>query len=560
MDASDWRSVAAVFEELEGRSIRSVEELIRWVEDRSELEAVLSEAGARLNNRQFQNTADQEARETFQRFLVEVSAPASRAFARLNERFVSSPYVGELPQARFAQYVRMIRNELELYREENVRLATEESAVAQRYNMVTGGLKAQLEGRWFVLPEMTQFLKDPDRGRRREAWEGVNAAWRLVEGEIDEILDELVAIRTRMARNAGFESYRDYRHRAMGRFDYTPEDCLRFHASIERHFVPLLGRRLALRKRRMGLDPLRPWDTAVDPAGRPPLRPFSSVEQLIDAVIEIRSRISPELGAMTRHQREQGLLDLETRPDKARVGYNAPLLESGWPFIFMNATGLHSDLVILLHESGHATHAYCMRDEPITAYRLTPPEASELASMSMELLSMTHWDLVYPEPRDHYRAAMDQLESIISGLPSTMMIDAFQHWMYTHPGHTHAERRACWRSLHERFSTGLVDYTGHEEVIATGYQRIPHLFFAPLYYIEYGIAQFGALQVWRNVLADREEGVARYMAALRLGSSRPLPEIYAAAGVRFDFSDALAAELAGFLEERLELYEERAGG
>jgi len=528
---------------------------MRWIEDRNELLAVLSEVRETLNNRRFQNTADLAAAEEHERFVDHVGSPAEPLFAELDRQFLTSPLLAQLPHDRYGQYIRVLRNEIELFREENVALGAEETKVSQQYNAIIGGLTVPFEGGEYVMPQMSQFLHDDDRSRRQAAWEAMSNVLLSIEEDIHPVLDRLIELRGQMARNAGFPNYRDFRHRELGRVDYSPADCFQFHDSVQTYFLPLYKRILEKRREQMRLDVLKPWDLAVDPKGRPPLRPCPTVDSLIDAVIEIRSRIAPQLGEMTRHQRDNGLLDLETRQNKAQVGYNVPLLERGFPFVFMNVTGLHSDLIVLLHESGHATHTYSTRTERIVRYRLNPSEVSELASMSMELISMRHWDVVYSHPEDLQRAIADQLEGIISGLPHTMMIDAFQHWLYTQPDHSHQERNRAWAAIHDRFSTGMIDRTGWEHLTEIGWQRVFHLFLAPMYYIEYGIAQFGALQIYRNYLRDPADAVEKYLRALQLGSSRPIPEIYAAAGIKFDFSDQTARELSEFCAEQLEKYD-----
>ncbi|MDB6078871.1 MAG: hypothetical protein JWO82_2618 [Akkermansiaceae bacterium] len=397
---------------------------------------------------------------------------------------------------------------------------------------------------------MALFLEEPDRALRQEAWERI-AARRLQDvDKVEEIFERLLDLRTRIARNAGFEDYRDYAFRRLGRFDYSAADCLEFHASIERTVVPALKHLQARRSEQLGLFPLRPWDGAVDPLGRPPLRPFKNVAGLVAGSQRVFDQLDSGLGAGFQLMQDQRLLDLANREGKAPGGFQTALREARLPFIFMNAVGQQRDVETILHEAGHAFHTLAARERDLDAYRSAPIEFCEVASMSMELLGNEFIEEFY-SPAEARRARRKHLEGIVRILTWVPVVDAFQHWVYTHPGHSRTERSAEWIRLLDRF--GDVDWSGLEEQRAASWHRVLHLFVVPFYFVEYGIAQLGALQVWANSKRDKAGAMSDYKAALALGGSRPLPELFAAAGCRFRFDQATIAPLVEMLEAELRL-------
>jgi oligoendopeptidase F len=397
---------------------------------------------------------------------------------------------------------------------------------------------------------MAPFLEETDRALRQEAWELV-ARRRLADRDaIDDLFDEMVALRVEVAQEAGFDSYVDYAYRNRERFDFGVADAESFQEGIERVVVPLVRRLQEERRRALGVEALRPWDLAVDPLGRPPLRPFTEAETLAEGSERIFADVDPELGAQFSYLRTHGLLDLANRKGKAPGGYQTTLEDDRLPFIFMNAVGLDGDVRTLLHEGGHAFHALASRGEPLAAYREAPIEFCEVASMSMELLGARDLGMFYG-PDDCERSYRQLLEGIVLILPWIATVDAFQHWIYRNPGHSRDDRRAAWVTIHERFG-GIVDWSGYEDARASLWHRQLHIFLYPFYYIEYGIAQLGALQVWLNALGDRAGAVAAYRRALALGGSRPLPELFAAAGARFDFSEATLGPLMEAIGRELE--------
>jgi oligoendopeptidase F len=447
-----------------------------------------------------------------------------------------------------------MKNHVELFRPENVALETEEAKLCQQYQKLSGSLTVNFRGEERTLVQMGRYLEEPDRVLRQEAWELV-AHRRLREVEkFEDIFDQLIDLRERVARNAGFNNYRDYAFRRLGRFDYTPEDCDQFHGAVAREIMPVVRELHSERRRQMGIDKLhpghlRPWDLAVDPQNRPPLKPFAEVGEMVSRTQKIFEKLDPGLAGGFQEMQDLHLLDLDNRKGKAPGGYQQNLSESRLPFIFMNAIGLQRDVETILHEAGHAFHALAARDEDLYAYRSAPIEFCEVASMSMELLGNEFLEEFYPATQAS-RARRTHLEGIIGFFPWMATVDAFQHWIYTHPGHSRAERAAAWLELMDRFG-GDVDWTGHEAARAHLWHRQLHIFLHPFYYVEYGIAQLGALQVWANSKRDKVKALADYKNSLALGGSRPLPDLFAAAGCPFRFDAATIRPLIKLAQEEL---------
>jgi oligoendopeptidase F len=551
LNAGDWAQLEPLLGELERRSLDTPEALERWLLDRSELAAVIQEEGAIRYIRMTCQTDNPDYEQAYLHFVEEIEPQLKPRFHRLDELYMRSPARSRLPQERYFVLDRKIQNSVELFREENVPLETEEEKAGQPYRKIMAAMTVHYDGKEQTLQQMARYLEEPQRQIRHEAWERI-VERRLKDREkLDEIFDELLKIRQRIAENAGFANYREYAFRKRERFDYTPEDCERFHRAIERHIVPLMRDLQRWRREKLGVDELRPWDLQVDPEGKPPLRPFSKADELIEGCREIFERVDPELSAQFRCLAELDLLDLESRKGKAPGGYQATLEEHRLPFIFMNAVGRDSDVRTLLHEGGHAFHTFATRDEPLIAYRHAPLEFAEVASMGMELLSAPHLSVFY-SPEEAERSRKRHLEGIVTLLSWIATIDAFQHWIYTHPGHTRKEREAKWLELHERFG-GIESWEGYEEALRSDWQRQAHLYLHPFYYIEYGIAQLGALGIWLHSQRDYREAVQLYRRALALGGSRPLPKLFQAAGLPFDFGEEAVGRAATGLRYTLGL-------
>ncbi|MBY0435806.1 MAG: M3 family oligoendopeptidase, partial [Cyclobacteriaceae bacterium] len=369
---------------------------------------------------------------------------------------------------------------------------------------------------------------------------------------LDELYSKLVQLRHRVAVNASFSNFRDYMFKSYGRFDYTPQDCFAFHDSISSEVVPLLEELAEKRKEQLNVEALRPWDKAVDVEGRPALKAFVGGKDLTEKSIECFKRLDPFLGDCLSTMNAMGHLDLESRKGKAPGGYNYPLAEIGVPFIFMNATSTLRDMTTIMHEGGHAIHNFLTKDLSLGDFKSPPMEVAELASMSMELISMDHWDVFFSKPEDLKRARLEQLEDIIETLPWVATIDKFQHWVYENPNHTLSRRKQQWNIVFQEFADTVTDWRGLEEVRDFLWQKQLHLYEVPFYYIEYGMAQLGAIAVWRNYRQNKKQGLEGYLNALRLGNLRTIPEIYRAAGIKFDFSRPYIKELMDFVRKEID--------
>jgi oligoendopeptidase F len=561
LDLGDWPQIAPLFDQLEARAAKakSAAELERWLLDWSEFNAALDEEASRRYIAMTCHTDNADAEKAYLHFVEHVEPQLKpRQFAlekiyirrrdELNESQTltaaggndgtrgTRPSESRPSENRHFVFDRDLKNHVELFRPENVALETEDAKLCQQYQKLIGAQTVKFRGEEKTLVQMGRYLEEPDRALRQEAWELV-AHRRLVDvDKCEEIFDELIKLRTQIAKNAGFENYRDYAFRQKCRFDYTPENCVQFHDAIEKEIVPAIREIHDERKRQLKLEKLRPWDLAVDPQNRAPLKPFAEVGEMVSRTQKIFNRLDAELAVGFQQMQDLKLLDLDNRKGKAPGGYQSTLSEARVPFIFMNAIGLQRDVETILHEAGHAFHAQATRDEDLYAYRGAPIEFCEVASMSMELLGNEFLEEFYPAAEAN-RARKTHLEGIIGFFPWMATVDAFQHWIYTHAGHSRAERKAAYLQLMDRFG-GDVDFSGFEEVRAHSWHRQLHIFIHPFYYVEYGIAQLGALQVWANSKADKAKALGDYKKSLALGGSRPLPELFHAAGCKFQFDAA----------------------
>ncbi len=536
MDWGDGSQIAVLFDRLETIAARckNAADFESWLLDWSELHAAVDEESSRRYIAMTCHTNNAEAEKAYLHFVEHIEPQLKPRQFKLEQIYLGHSLRGKLPHERYEVFDRNTKVHVELYRDENVPLETEEARLSQQYQKLSGSLTVQFRGEEKTLAHMARYLEEVDRALRQEAWELV-ARRRLQEADpFEQMFDQLVKLREQIAKNAGCGDYREYAFRARCRFDYTPADCLKFHEAIEREVMPAL----------------RPWDLAVDPLNRPPLRPFEQVEKLVSASQEIFCLLDQELARGFQTMNDLRLLDLANRKDKAPGGYQATLAEARLPFIFMNAVGVQRDVETILHEAGHAFHALATRDENLYPYRHAPIEFCEVASMSMELLGNQFLEAFY-SPADARRARRDHLEGIVEVFPWIATVDAFQHWIYTHPGHTRDERTAAWLSLMDRFG-GEVDWKGCEIARAKLWHRQLHIFLHPFYYVEYGIAQLGALQVWARAKENPVQALADYKRSLRLGGSRPLPELFSAAGCRFDFSAKTVKPLVALVRQELE--------
>lgn len=552
IDLGNWTEIEPLWDALERRiaEIQSAADLEAWLLDWSELSAALDEEGSKRYIAMTCHTDNADAEKAYLQFVEEIEPRLKPRQFKLEQLYLAHPARPELPPGRYGVFDQHTAVHVELFREENIPLETEETRLTQQYQKLSGSLTVNFRGEEKTLVQMGRYLEEPDRALREEAWTLV-ASRRLEESEkFEQYFDDLLKLREKIARNAGFSNYRDYAFRARGRFDYGPEDCAAFHEAIEKQVMPVLRELQAGRRRQLGLDRLRPWDLAVDPLNRPPLRPFEEAGVMVSRTQCIFDQLDGGLAEDFRLMDRLNLLDLANRKGKAPGGYQSTLAESRLPFIFMNAVGVQRDVETILHEAGHAFHALATRGEDFYAYRHAPIEFCEVASMSMELLGNEFLEMFY-SPGDANRARRDHLEGIIEIFPWIAAVDAFQHWIYTHPAHTREERKAAWLALMDRFG-GDVDWNGYEKARGYLWHRQLHIFIHPFYYIEYGIAQLGALQVWANSKRDKAGSLRAYQRALALGGSRPLPELFETAGCKFDFSAAAVEPLIALIRSELE--------
>ena len=547
---TSWDILAPYFNQLLERPINSINDLENWLKDRSELEAFVSEDLAWRYVKMTCNTEDKELENAYLFFVTEIEPQISPINDKLNRKLVESPFINELEEEKYFIYLRGIKKEIEIFREENVPLISEIAIESQKYGSIIGGLTVEIEGKELTLQQAANFLKNPDRAKREAAFIKINDKRLAHAQELDELFNKLIALRNQVALNAGFENYRDYMFAALSRFDYAPEDCFAFHAAIQQEVVPLIKQFNEKRTKELGYQ-LRPWDLEVDTQNREALEPFTSGSDLLDKTVKCFRKVDDYFAWCIETMDNMQRLDLESRKGKAPGGYNYPMAETSVPFIFMNAASSTRDVETMVHEGGHAVHSFLSKDLELAAFKNCPSEVAELASMSMELISYDGQDEFYPTPEEFKRAKEEHLEGIIKVLPWIATIDKFQHWIYTHPKHTSDERKLYWIELSKEFGTGMVDWSGYEQVQSYTWQKQLHLFEVPFYYIEYGMAQLGALGVWRNFLTDKSKAVKQYKEALSLGYTKPIGEIYKTAGVEFNFSDTYIKSLMEFVKAEL---------
>jgi oligoendopeptidase F len=551
IDATLWENIAPLYQSLQQRELKCHRCLEKLLLDRSDLDALVSEAGANLYITMTRHTDDDAANKAYESFVQGVAPEHKKASFELDKKVAESPHAEKLDQDRYGVLLRGTRTSVELFREDNVPIQTELALLDQKYSQVVGAMTCEFEGETRTMPQMQRFLEDQDRALRERAWKAISERRMQDKDTMDDIFDEMIAKRHQIALNAGFENFRDYQHTAMQRYDYSPDDCATFHQAIEQVVVPLRRRLDAERADELKIDPLRPWDGAVDVKGREPLRPFETAEELLDRSSRAFQRMDPQLAGYFDSLREGDCLDLETRKGKAPGGYQYNRDFSRKPFIFMNAAGLHRDLETMIHEAGHAFHSCLADHDPLVAYRHSPIEFAEVASMSMELLAYPYLDEFY-NAEESDRARREHLEAMARTLSWIAQVDAFQHWIYLNPQHTREDRKAQWIDLENRFG-GTASWEGFQDAHEHTWHRQLHIFGIPFYYIEYGIAQLGALQVWLNSKRNGEAAaIDAYKAALSLGGSKPLPQLFEAAGCRFDFGPAIVGELMQAVNEELE--------
>lgn len=544
---TDWKTLEPFFKELLERPVNSREELEKWLKDMSEVEAVVSEDACWRQIRMTCDTTDKSLEEAFNYFCLHIQPQLQPYADQLNRKLVQSPFTQELDQQLYFTYLRNVRKSIDLFREENIPLQAELSVMQQQYGQVAGAMTIEVRGQEYTLQQASKFLENHDRNLREEVYRKMNERRMQDKETLNTLYSQLVQKRHQVALNAGFENYRDYKFAELGRFDYTKEDCFQFHEAVKLHVLPLVEQIYEKKREKLDLDTLRPWDTEAEPEGVQPLNPFKTSTELTEKTIKCFEQLNPFFAGCLKKMESIGHLDLESRKGKAPGGYNCPLAESGAPFIFMNAAGQMHDVTTMVHEGGHAIHSFLTHPLPLSSFKEYPMEIAEVASMAMELFSMDYWEVFFGDKEDLKRAKEHQLERTISIFPWIATIDKFQHWVYENPAHTSAERTDKWMEILNEFSTGVIDFSGLEEYRKTTWQRQLHLFEVPFYYIEYGIAQLGAIGLWMQYKQNKDQALNNYINALSLGGTKTLPELYKAAGLKFDLSPDYIKTLMEFV-------------
>jgi oligoendopeptidase F len=533
---TDWASLEPFFKNLSERALNSPADLEQWLKDMSELEAIVSEDACWRQIKMTCDTTDKSLEDAFTFFCMEIQPKLQPYADSLNRKLVACPFTNELDTQKYFTYLRSVKKSIDLFREVNIPIQAELSVMQQQYGAIAGKMTVVVNGQEYTLQQAAKFLESHDRSLREEVYRKIQDRRLQDQQSLHDLYSQLIQKRNEVAKNAGFTNYRDYKFVELGRFDYTKEDCFQFHEAVKLHVLPLIEKIYQKKQEKLKLDTLRPWDTEAEPEGIEPLKPFTDGKELYEKSVQCFEQLNPFFADCLRKMKELNHFDLESRKGKAPGGYNCPLTESGAPFIFMNAAGQMSDVTTMVHEGGHAIHSFLSHKLALSAFKEYPMEIAEVASMAMELFSMNHWEAFFNNEEDLTRAKEHQLERTITIFPWIAIIDKFQHWIYEYPQHTIEERIHQWMEILGEFSTNSIDYTGLEEYRKIGWQRQLHLFEVPFYYIEYGIAQLGAIGLWMQYQQNPKQALQNYISALSLGGTKTLPELYATAGLKFDLS------------------------
>jgi len=549
---SVWSKLKPYFSELLKREIASLEDLETWILNWCELNDVVAEEFRWRYIRFTCNNDDEKAVASYNYAVQELTPRISPYSDALNRRLLESPFCKTLDKKKYFIFLRSIRNAIDLYRENNIALISEVKVRAKEHGRIFSQMMVELNGEELTLQQANARMEGAPRKEREMIYQKISSRLREDANELDNVFDDLLQLRNQLAVNADYDNYRDYKFQELARFDYKVDDCLDFHKAIASEIVPLVNELNAVRKSALKVDKLRPWDTMVDISGKTPIQPFNDVEELVTKTMTSLSHLNPMFGEVIEIMNEKGHLDLDSRKGKRPGGYNMPLPISGIPFIFMNSANSIKDMRTMMHESGHAVHAYLISKYRLSASKSLPSEIAELAAMTMELLSMDYWDTFFEDKEMLRRAKIWQLEKVLTTLPWVATIDKFQHWLYTNPEHSAHERTESWNRIFKEFRSTIVDWDGLDKNIEYMWHRQLHIFEVPFYYIEYGMAQLGAIAIWRQYRENPQQAVNNYINALSLGYTKPIPEIYEAAGIEFNFSQSYVSELGAFVKKELE--------
>ncbi len=533
-------------------TLDNVTDLEMWLDKVSELQAVISEDVCWRQIKMTCDTNNKDLEDSYTFFCTDIQPPIQIQEDLINKKLMACSFITGLDKNIYSNYLRSTQARIELFVKENLDLYSQESILAQQYGNISGKMSIEFQGQEYTMQQAAKFLMQSDRKNRKEVFEKI-AERRLQDKDaLNDLFEKLMRVRHQIALNAGFNNYRDYKFKELGRFDYAVSDCEDFHAAIKEFILPICEKILINKKKQLGVDTLMPYDVDAEPEGQEPLTPFSNGQDLVAKSIAVFEKLHPYFGNALRKMQDMQHFDLDSRIGKAPGGYNCPLAETGVPFIFMNAASTADDVVTMMHEGGHALHSFLSHNLPLSAFKEYLLEMAELASMSMELISMEHWDTFYASPQELKRAKMEELERVLSILPWIAIIDKFQHWIYTHPMHSTEERANEWQNILKEFGTSVIDWSAYADYHNIYWQKQLHLFEVPFYYIEYGIAQMGAIAMWMQYKQNPEQALNNYINALSKGYTQDLKTLYNTAGISFDFSKPQVQKLSAFILQEME--------
>jgi len=555
---SNWENLEPYFKNLDERKINSLPDLEQWLKDTSELEAVISEDACWRQIKMTCDTENKELEESFNFFMIEIQPMIQPYADKLNKKLINCSFTKDLDQNKYFTYLRNVKKNIELFREINIPINAELNVLQQHFGVISGKMTVEVNGQEYTLQQAAKFLEDPDRNLRESVYRKINERRLKDKKELNDLFNTLLQKRHQVAINAGFNNYRNFRFIELGRFDYSKEDCFQFHEAVKLHVMPLVNQIYEAKKKKLELDTLRPWDVEAEPAGINPLRPFKTGDELTEKTIACFDEMTAGPGGNSffgdclRKMKAMGHLDLDSRKGKAPGGYNCPLAESGAPFIFMNAAGTLDDVTTMVHEGGHAIHSFLSHTLELNGFKEYPTEIAEVASMAMELFTMNHWHVFFNNNEELKRAKEQQLERVITIFPWIATIDKFQHWLYENPYHTEEERANRWLGILNEFTSPAIDFSGLQEYRQFAWHRQLHLFEVPFYYIEYGIAQLGAIGLWQQYKENPAAALNNYITSLSLGGTKTLPELFKAAGLQFDLSPGHISHLMKFVKQEMD--------
>ncbi|MBV6396770.1 MAG: hypothetical protein HFACDABA_02370 [Anaerolineales bacterium] len=551
--AMTWSDYEPYYADLETRALDS-STLDQWMDDWSALAACVDEQFTRLQIPTTQHTADEEIQKRYTDFIEEVQSPAKTADQHLIKKLLES---GLQPQGYTVAF-KMMKAEADTFRESNLPLLAEEQKLVTEYDRIIGAETVMWNGEEKTAGQMLSIFRyDPDRDVRERAWKAVRERKYQDRDAVNELWGKFMKVRQRITTNAGLPDYRAYMWKKRFRFDYTPEDCKSFHAAIEEVVVPAAQRIYERRQKMLGLEVIRPWDVNIDPFHRPALHPAETVEELNAKALNVFGHVDPIFRQRYQTMMDHHLLDLDSRKNKAGGAYSLGFNVANLPFIFMSHTNSPLDVATILHEGGHAFHSFEAAHLQFhqKAEQYVPAEFAEVASMGMELLAapyLTQKNGGYYTEEESARARIEHMQGAILFWPYMALVDIFQHWIYeNHEEASDGQRcETKWGELWDRYMKGI-DYSGLEKYKNIHWHGQGHIHTSPFYYVEYGLAQLGAVQVFGNAIKDQKKAVEDYRRALSLGSTVPLPELFQAAGARFAFDSQTLKDAVDLLENEI---------